>query len=64
MSRWCSLSAWPQNVQTGGVAAPVIIAAFCLGVGGAVNENTISLFLLSLPAVLTRDLAWNEVVQA
>jgi len=53
---WCRLRAWPKEIQR-----PVfqyvglsvfIISAFCLGAQGAINDNTFSLFVISLPAVL------------
>src|SRR5712671_360957 len=53
---WCRLRAWPKEIQR-----PVfqyvglfvfIISAFCLGAQGAINANTFSLFVISLPAVL------------
>ena len=53
---WCRLRAWPKEIQR-----PVfqyvglfvfVISAFCLGARGAINDNTFSLFVVSLPAVL------------
>jgi uncharacterized protein len=53
---WCRLRAWPKEIQR-----PVfqyvglfvfVVSAFCLGAQGAINDNTLSLFVVSLPAVL------------
>jgi len=53
---WCRLRAWPKEIER-----PVfqyvglfvfVISAFCLGARGAINDNTFSLFVVSLPAVL------------
>ena len=53
---WCRLRTWPKEIQQSvfqyvGLFV-FVIGAFCLGARGAVNGNTISLFALSLPAVL------------
>jgi uncharacterized protein len=53
---WCRLHVWPKEIQR-----PVfqyvglfvfVVSAFCLGAEGAINDNTFSLFVVSLPAVL------------
>jgi uncharacterized protein len=53
---WCRLRVWPKEIQR-----PVfqyvglfvfVVSAFCLGAEGAVSDNTFSLFVVSLPAVL------------
>jgi uncharacterized protein len=53
---WCRLRVWPKEIQR-----PVfqyvglfvfVVSAFCLGTQGAINDNTLSLFVVSLPAVL------------
>ena len=53
---WYRLHTWPKEIQQSvfqyvGLFV-FVIGAFCLGAQGAVNGNTISLFVLSLPAVL------------
>src|SRR6266436_2374437 len=53
---WCRLLAWPREIKR-----PVfqyvglfvfVVSAFCLGAQGAINDNTFSLFIVSLPAVV------------
>ena len=62
---WCRLRAWPKEIQR-----PVfqyvglfvfVISAFCLGARGAINDNTFSLFVVSLPAVLIGTWLGNKV---
>jgi hypothetical protein len=53
---WCRLRAWPKETQRRvfqyvGLFV-FVISAFCLGAQGAINDNTFSLFVISLPAVL------------
>jgi uncharacterized membrane protein YfcA len=54
---WCSLRAWSNDVRSAVFQqvgfAVFIISALCLGAAGAVNANTVSLFVLALPVVLT-----------
>jgi uncharacterized membrane protein YfcA len=54
---WCRLRAWPNDLERAVLQqvgfAVFVITALCLWVGGAANANTISLFVLGLPAVLT-----------
>jgi uncharacterized protein len=53
---WCGLRGWPKDVQRG-VFQPIGVAIFAmsalwLGVGGAVNAETIGLFAIGLPVLL------------
>jgi uncharacterized protein len=53
---WCGLRGWPKDLQRG-VFQPIGVAIFAmsalwLGVGGAVNAETIELFAIGLPVLL------------
>ncbi len=54
---WCGLRGWPKDVQRA-VFQPVAVATFLMsalwiGARGAIAADTIKLFLIGLPAVLT-----------
>src|SRR4030095_4367595 len=53
---WCGLRGWPKDVQRA-VFQPIGVAIFAmsalwLGVGGAVNAETMRLFAIGLPVLL------------